>query len=225
MFEVTEEWRSTYPGAFAGILAMTNVSNPKSHIDLDTRKKEIEAELRTRFADADRATLKKLPIFQAYNTYYKRFKKSYHVQLQLESVVFKGKSIPSVAALVETMFMAELKNFLLTAVHDLETLQLPLKIDVARGEESYIKMNGKEQLLKTGDMFIADTEGILSSIIYGPDRRTQVIPKTRQVLFTVYAPPGIERQTVQQHLEDMRDNVLLVSPEAEVKELKVYGTV
>ena len=84
-------------------------------------------------------------------------------------------------------------------------------------------MNGKEQVLKTGDMFIADTEGILSSIIYGPDSRTQITPKTRQVLFTVYAPPGIERPIVQQHLEDMRDNVLLVSPEAEVKELEVYG--
>ena len=147
MFEVTEKWSNTYPGAFVGILTMTNVSNPKSHIELDTRKKELEEELRARFADTDRAALKKLPIFQAYNAYYKGFKKSYHVQLQIESVVFKGKSIPSVATLVETMFMAELKNFLLTAVHDLETLQLPLKIDVASGEESYLKMNGKEQLL------------------------------------------------------------------------------
>ena len=148
MFEVTEKWRSTYPGAFVGILAMINVSNPKSHIELDKRKKEIEEALRVRFVDADRATLRKLPIFQAYNAYYKGFKKSYHVQLQLESVVFKGKSIPSVATLVETMFMAELKNFLLTAVHDLETLQLPIKIDVARRRRILSKNEWERTSLK-----------------------------------------------------------------------------
>jgi len=37
------------------------------------------------------------PILKAYQEYYRRFKKTYHVQLQLESLLFKGKSIPSVA--------------------------------------------------------------------------------------------------------------------------------
>ena len=44
----------------------------------------------------------------AYNACYKGFKKTYHVQLQLESVALKGRSIPRVAALMEAMFMAEL---------------------------------------------------------------------------------------------------------------------
>lgn len=224
MFTVSEKWKTTYPGAAVGILAIHNVANPERHAGLDTRKKELEKQLRAQFADYDRAALKALPIFQVYNTYYKQFKKSYHVQLQLESVVFKGKSIPNVAALVETMFMAELKNFLLTAVHDLEIVRPPIKIDVADGSERYIRINGQEQQLKAGDMLIADTEGILSSIIYGPDQRTRISSQTRQGLFTVYAPPGIEKQAVFQHLEDIRDYVLLITPEAEVKVLEVYGT-
>lgn len=146
------------------------------------------------------------------------------MQAQVESVVWKGKTIPSVAALVEAMFMAELKNMLLTAGHDLEKLQLPVKIDVAAGDEQYLKMNGQEQVLKAGDMYIADEQSILSSILYGPDRRTQITPDTTQVLFTVYAPPGIESQTVRQHLEDIRDYVRIVAPQAEVTLLKVYGT-
>ena len=64
-------------------------------------------------------------------------------------------------------------------------------------------MNGKTQTLKPGDMFIADAEGILSSISYGPDARTQVTADTRNVLFTVYAPEGVTPEAVQRHLEDM----------------------
>ena len=223
MFTMSEAWKATYPGASVGILVMRNVANPKNHAPLEKEKEAIENQLRSRFSGFDRASLKALPILQAYDAYYKRFKKSYHVQLQLESVVFKGKSIPHVAALVEAMFMAELKNMLLTASHDLEALQMPITIHVATGEERYVKINGKEQTLKPGDMMIADTQGILSSILYGPDQRAQITSRTRHVLFTVYAPPGIEAQTVLQHLQDIRANVLLITPEAEIELLEVYN--
>lgn len=223
MFIVSEAWKTTYPGAAVGILAMRGVSNPERHAALDKCKEELENQLRTRFSSFDRTALKALPIFQAYSAYYKRFKKTYHVQLQLESVVFKGKSLPRVAALVEAMFMAELKNMLLTAGHDLEALQMPVKIDVADGSERYVRLNGQEQMLKPGDMLIADAQGILSSVIYGPDSRTRITSETQQVFFTVYAPPGIEEQTVYKHLEDIQAYVLLFAPAAEVELLKVYS--
>ena len=133
MFIVSEAWKMAYPGAAVGVLAMHNVVNPESHPALDKRKEELETRLRARFSGHDRAALKALPTIQAYNAYYKRFKKSYHVQLQLESVALKGKSIPRVAALVEAMFVAELKNLLLTAGHDLEAVEMPVRLDVAEG--------------------------------------------------------------------------------------------
>jgi DNA/RNA-binding domain of Phe-tRNA-synthetase-like protein len=120
------------------------------------------------------------------------------------------------------MFMGELENFLLTAVHDLDMVQPPISIDVADGSESYVTLNGQSQMLKLGDMFIADTIGVLSSIIYGPDARTQITAETRDVLFTVYAPEGITPEAVRCHLEDTRDFVWLIAPEAEVTELEVY---
>lgn len=49
----------------------------------------------------------------------------------------EGQVRPSVAALVEAMFIAELKNLLLTAGHDLDAVELPLKLDIARGGERY----------------------------------------------------------------------------------------
>ena len=224
MFTVSEAWKTAYPGAVVGVLAMRDVINPEHHVTLDKRKEELENQLRSRFSGYDRAALKTLPTIQAYNTYYKRYKKTYHVQHQLESVVLKGKSIPRVAALVEAMFMAELKNLLLTAGHDLEAVQGPVKIDVAEGSERYIRLSGQEQELKPGDMMIGDAQGVISSVIYGPDRRTRITSETQQALFTVYAPPGIGEQAVYSHLQDIQANVLVVAPEADVELIEVYGT-
>ena len=76
---------------------------------------------------------------------FKRFKKTYQVLLQLESIVFKNRSIPKVALLVEVMFMAELKNLLLTAGHDLEVIDMPIKLDVASDKEKYTLLNGQKK--------------------------------------------------------------------------------
>lgn len=224
MFIVSDSWKEAYPGAAVGILAMGHVANPKHHPTLDRQKEQLENELRSRFASLDRAALKALPIIQAYNSYYKRFKKTYHVLLQLESVVLKGKSIPRVAALVEAMFAAELKNLLLTAGHDLEVLKPPLRIDVADGSENYTRIDGQEQTPQPKDMLIADTQGIISTVLYGPDYRTRITSKTERVFFTVYAPPGIGEQSVYDHLQDIQAYVFLIAPEAEVELMEVRVT-
>jgi DNA/RNA-binding domain of Phe-tRNA-synthetase-like protein len=222
MLAVSETWKTTYPEAAVGLLAMRNVVNPEHHAALESHKAELEHQLRSRFAGQNRAELRTLPTIQAYDAYYKRFRKTYHVLLQLESVALKNQPISSVAALVEAMLMAELNSLLLTAGHDLEVMQEPIRIDVAEGRERYTRLNGKEQVLKAGDMFIADAQGVISSIIYGPDRRTRITSTTQQVLFTTYAPPGIEKQAVHQHLHDVRANVLFFAPEAETVLLSVY---
>ncbi len=223
MFQVSDEWKKIYHDAHAGVLVMREAANPAHHAELEKRKTALEAELRLRFAGQDRAALSGHPVLQAYEAYYRRFKKTYHVQLQLESILFKEKSIPGVAALVEAMFMAEMDDLLLTAGHDLDTLQLPLTLDVAKGTESYILLRGEAQTPKAGDMLISDGKGIISSIVYGPDQRTQISVGTRNVIFTVYAPPGISEGAVEKHLQGIRDNVLLIAPEAHVELLKVFG--
>src|SRR5438105_7978158 len=108
LFVVSDAWRAAYPGAAAGVLAMSGVANPAASDALEAAKTELESGLRSRYAGAGRAALRELFPFSAYAAYYKRFQKSYHVLLQLESVVLKGKPLPRAAALVEAMFMAEL---------------------------------------------------------------------------------------------------------------------
>ncbi|MHC4107688.1 MAG: phenylalanine--tRNA ligase beta subunit-related protein, partial [Planctomycetota bacterium] len=160
---------------------------------------------------------------EAYTRYFKRYKKTYHVLFQLEAIALKGKAVPRIATLVEAMFLAELKNLLLTAGHDLQAVQVPVQLDVASGAERYVLLSGHEQTLKPGDMMMIDREGVISSVLYGPDRRTQITPQTRQVFFAVYAPPGIGEQAVYEHLRDLQENVMLVAPQAGIETLQVYG--
>lgn len=223
MFEVTSAWKSTYPEARAGVLVMHSVSNPAHDPALEAQKASLEGQLRAQFSGQDRATIASHPILRAYAEYYRQFKKTYHIQLQLESIVLKGKSIPRVAALVEAMFMAEMKDMLLTAGHDLDTLRLPLTLDVATGNERYTLLRGEEQVLKPGDMMISDQIGVISSILYGPDQRTQITSETSNVIFTVYAPPGIKEESVAGHLQHIKQNVLIFAPQAQVESLRVYS--
>jgi DNA/RNA-binding domain of Phe-tRNA-synthetase-like protein len=57
----------------------------------------------------------------------------------------------------------------------------------------------------------------------GPDQRTQITESTRNVVFTVYIPAGIDEPLITQHLEDMRDCVNVIAPQAQVELLSVYG--
>jgi len=222
MIVLTENWIQSYPGAAIGVAALRAVVNPERNEQLDERRKELEKLLRDRFAAQDRAALKQHPIIRAYAAYYRQFGKTYHVQLQLESVAFKGKSIPRASSLVEAMFLAELKNLILTAGHDLDQIRGELVVDAAGGSEVYRTLDGREQTLKPQDMFIRDEAGVLSSVLHGPDFRTRITAKTSRIVFTVYAPAGIEPETVEKHLRELAENVKVVAPQAEVESMGVY---
>lgn len=213
----TPAWHAEHPGAVVGVLAMQSVANPAEHPELDRVKAEVEAGLRARFGGLEREALREIGPLPAYAAYYKRFGQRYHVAMQVESVAQKGKSIPRVAALVEAMFAAELQTQILTAGHDLEALAPPVRIDtgVGSGIERYQLPNGSETIVKPGDMYIADTHGVLSSIIAGPAAYARITPATTNALFICYVPPGVAASEVDAHLGLIEANVRLVSPNAE----------
>jgi DNA/RNA-binding domain of Phe-tRNA-synthetase-like protein len=212
--EASDRWKKLYPGAVVGVLVMRGARNPAGHEELDRLGARIETDLREKFAAAGKQALKANPVIAAYESYYKGFRKTYHVALQLESVIWKGRGIPSVSAVVKAMFMAELSNMLLTAGHDLEKVTLPLRLDVGSDGESYEALGGQLRDVKADDMCISDASGIISSVIGGPDQRTSISAGTKDLLFTVYAPPGIGETLVRSHLDDILRFVRTVAPEA-----------
>jgi DNA/RNA-binding domain of Phe-tRNA-synthetase-like protein len=215
VLEVDPAWRDAHLGATVGLIAFRGVSNPATHDRLNAVAAELEEGIRSRLGPADRETLRATPPLPAYAAYYKRWGQRYHVGMQLESVAQKGKSIPRVAALVEAMFIAELRNLLLTAGHDLDALALPVRLGVGAGE-TFTAPNEKEQTVKPGDMFIADANGrVLSAIITGPSDFARIGPHTTSALFYCYAPPGVGAEAVSAHLDEIERNVRIIAPDAE----------
>jgi DNA/RNA-binding domain of Phe-tRNA-synthetase-like protein len=138
-------------------------------------------------------------------------------------VVLKARPLASGTALVQAMFMAELESQLLTAGHDLDAMAPPLTIAAARGDERYVRLDGQPQILKANDMYMADAEGVVSSVIYGPDHRTRITAATGKVVFVTYAPEGIDDDAVRRHLATLATYVRIVSPAAEQEAVGVWG--
>jgi DNA/RNA-binding domain of Phe-tRNA-synthetase-like protein len=221
--ELTARWHEAFPGGHVGLLLVGNVDNRRRITALDTRKLEIEAELRSKYAGQSRAELQELEVLRAYREYYRRFDQTYHVQSQLESVVHKHKSLPNVSPLVDANFAAELQSLVLTAGHDADLLEAPVRIDATLGGEAFEQMNGATRTLKAHDMMMLDGSDIVCTILLGQDKRTAISEKTRRALYVAYAPTGVPVAAVQIQLELIRDYILLVAPEAEIEMLEVHA--
>lgn len=215
MFEPTPAWRASHLGVPCGVLAVRGVANPEHAPALDAEKAALEADLRARLGALDRAAIRESGLLPSYAAYYKRWGQRYHVGLQIESIAQKGKEIPRVAALVEAMFVAELRTQVLTAGHDLDALTLPVRLDAGTGEERYRTPRGDEATVKPGDMFMADSQGILSAIVTGPAAYGRITSETTAVLFAAYGVPGISASAVEDHLTEIERLVRLVSPAAD----------
>lgn len=212
LISATAEWRTAHPGAVIGLLELSRVANAHPSLQLDDRKRETEARLRERYQGFTRQDFLALPVMAAYAQYYKRFNKTYHVQLQVESIALKGKRLPNVSPLVDSNFIAEVETLILTAGHDVGKLQGVVSIDVSRDGDQLTQMAGTPKAIPPGDMIMRDAKGICCSIIHGQDNRSPISFETSHVLYVAYAPVGVPAETVEAHLRVIEEHARLVSP-------------
>jgi len=216
-----EAWRTAHPGGTIGLLELSGLKNTDSSSRLNERKRAIEAGLRERYKGFTRQDFLALPVMAEYERYYKRFNKTYHVQLQLESIVLKAKPLPDVSPAVDANFMAEVETLILTAGHDVAKLRAPIVIDVSREGEQMTQMNGTPRAIRSGDMIMRDADGISCSVIYGQDARSPVSPQTSRVLYVAYAPAGVATEVVERQLRGIEEHIRLVSPGVAVEQRRL----
>ncbi|WP_227450757.1 phenylalanine--tRNA ligase beta subunit-related protein [Clostridioides sp. ES-S-0108-01] len=120
------------------------------------------------------------------------------------------------------MFLAELKNLLLTAGYDFDKIELPLRIDVANGSEHFYGIGGKEQVLTKYDLFLSDNIGILSSILNGPDNRTSITKDTKNIMYFVYGADRISEKQIQDHLNDIKDYISSAFSDLKVSSINIF---
>jgi DNA/RNA-binding domain of Phe-tRNA-synthetase-like protein len=220
--EVAPGWLEAFPGAHVGLVCLADRVNPGTHAALQERVRDIEATLRRQYAGMQRSDLAGLSVVQAYQRHYHGFGQTYHVLRQLESLTLKGRSLSSPSALVLAMFAAELQSMLLTAAHDVDTLEPPIVLDASRAGDRFVGIGGHEHVVRGGDMLMRDGDGIISAVVYGPDQRTRLTEATQSALFTTYAPAGIEPLQVEQHLEQLVQLVRVAAPDARTTLQAIY---
>ncbi|MBN1921435.1 MAG: hypothetical protein JW892_09335 [Anaerolineae bacterium] len=219
---VSTAWQKTHPGAAIGILELSGLDNSNPSANLNARKRELEARLRERYRGFTRRDFLALPVMAAYDRYYARFDKTYHVQLQLESLVLKGKSLPAVSPAVDATFMAEVETLVLTASHDVARLRGAILMDVTQAGEHMQQMNGVLKELRAGDMVMRDAKGVCCTIIYGQDARSPISTATTHALYVAYAPPGVAPNSVISQLHSIEAHVRLFAPDVIVEQRRTF---
>jgi len=215
----TDAWKVAHPEAIIGLLELSSVDNSSPTPALDPCKREIETRLRRDYAGFGRKEFLALPVMAAYDRYYRSFEKTYHVLLQVESIVLKGKSLPVVSPLVDANFMAEVSSFVLTAGHDADKLVEPVIMDAVQADDDMTAMGGAVKSMRAGDMLMRDRLGVCCSILYGQDDRSPITAVTRHVLYVSYAPAGVQADVVHTHLRLVEEHVRLFSPQARCDQL------
>lgn len=211
-----------YPDAKFGYLVVNGLQEDSDRAIMDTIVSGEIEQLRAVYPEYERKKMLETKPLCHYGAYYKKFKKTYHVLGQLESILLKDKSIPSVGPAVEAMFLAEVKHLLLTAGHDLDTFEGSLVIDVANEPFTYQGISKKEQSLMLEDMHLSDQTGVVSSIIKGPDFRTRITKNTQNGLYFIYGVPGVTEEQIGEELQTIAAYLSQVIPRVTVQDIKVF---
>ena len=129
---------------------------------------ELDA-LREKYADYDRKA-----VFGAnpYFRFFKKFKKTYPVMQQFESVLFKGRPFPEEDPVMGVPFLLELTTFVLSGTHDIDRMDGPLTIFTPSEKLPFLGMRAASTHTYPKDICGRDSSGIIFSMIAGADDRT-----------------------------------------------------
>jgi DNA/RNA-binding domain of Phe-tRNA-synthetase-like protein len=208
-FKVRPEVKILYPTAHFGGITIHNEQNQKKHPDLEQAKRTLEQKIKEDYPDP-----KEDSVVQCYADYYKKWGKTYPIVFQINSVK-KGRTFPQVSTYVDSMFLAELEDRILTSGHDRNTIQGELVYDLADDGEEYIKLNGEKQVLVKNDIVLRDADGVLASILFGPATRTSIKNDTENPLYFAWCPIGIEPEKVDNHLTTITKYLSIVYGEVQ----------
>ena len=182
--------------------------------DFWARAEEELAALGRRFSDYDR---KEAFGENPYYRFFKKFKKTYPVMLQMESVLFKGRPFPRENPVTGVAFLLELTTQILSGTHDIDRLAGPVELFLGTEKEPFPGLRGEEVHTYPGDFCGRDGEGIIFSEIPGADARNCARPESRRVFYPVFGTPGLSGAVITDAMECLTRYAQVLAPGAEVE--------
>ena len=149
-------------------------------------------EIRAEGADYDRETVfRQHPYFR----YYRKFKKSYPVMMQVESFLLKGRPFPEGEYINAVAFLTELKTHILLGTHDADCIEGPVVLYSESEKTPFTGMINPDSHSYPGDLTGRDDKGVIISMIAGADDRTCIHEDTDHVVYLIFALPDIAEAT------------------------------
>ena len=177
------------------------------------KAKELEA-IREEGAEYDRETwFRQEPYFR----YFRKFKKTSPVMMQVESFLLKGRPFPDGRYNNAVAFLTELKTRCLLGSHDADMIEGDLVIYKETEKTSFPSIHGGEAHSYPGDVTCRDDRSIVVSMIAGADSRTCLRDDSEHVLYFAFGTPGMAAETLKTYLDQVEQYVKVLAPKAETK--------
>ncbi len=213
--KINPDVKLAYPDLKVAIIEIRLSEEPKFNQEINDLKKELEEKIRKDYKNPEN-----LSRIIKYHSFYKKFDSKVPMEFQIRSIL-NNKGIPTFNPIVTCLFMAELKNIILTAGHDLDKLSEEIEVLCSDGAEEYTKINGKIQKLKKNDIFAKNNLNIISSVLYGPDSKTKITNETKNCLFMCYSF-GLNEEDLRNHLNDLAGYLkIFVKDNITINEIKI----
>ncbi len=148
--------------------------------------------------------------------FFKKFRKTYPVMMQFESVLFKGRPFPEEDPVTGVPFLMELTTQMLSGTHDLDCIQGEVALYSGTAKEDFQGM--RDTILHTypGDFCARDQGGVIFSLIAGTDDRTSAKPDSVHVLYPVFGTPDMPESRIREAMDVLIRYIRVLSPEAEI---------
>ena len=152
-----------------------------------------------------------------YFRFFRKFKKTYPVMQQFETVMFKGRPFPEEDPVTAVPFLLELTTFVLSGTHDIDRIDGPLTIFTPDAKLPFDGMRGDSTHTYPNDICGRDETGIIFSMIAGADSRTCVHPDRRHVFYPVFGTPDTAPAVIEDALETLAGFVRTICPGAKIE--------
>ena len=179
----------------------------------ELKEKELEA-IREEGREYDRETwFRQEPFFR----YFRKFKKTSPVMMQVESFLLKGRPFPEERYNNAVAFLTELKTRCLLGSHDADRIKGDLIIYSETAKTPFPSIHGGEAHSYPGDVTCRDDKSIVVSMIAGTDSRTCLRDDSEHVLYFAFGTPGMATETLKTYLDQVEQYVKVLAPKAETK--------
>ncbi len=152
-----------------------------------------------------------------YVRFFKKFKKTYPVLMQFESVMFKGRSFPEFNPVSEVAFLMEIVTYVLSGAHDINQIQGSVELYSAVRKEEFPGLRGVPFHTYPGDFCGRDSEGIIFSLIAGADERTCAKQDSTHIMYPVFGTPDLDETVIRNAMDVLVRYIRVLSPDARIE--------